>query len=251
MNGASGPAPVRVSRFRARGSAKAMPTNDTCGPLFTTSSPSGALQSSLENRLRARTDVNGSPLYALTWKHWDMPAGPPVCALRASVRLIFDNASGGWPTPQGRDHFPAYTQEYLAKKRAQHRNAGGMRGDLPDIAALANWATPSARDWKSNSATTEFHQARSEQARGKPLSEQAGWATPTAGEKRRGEKFQEGRSLNAAEALGPKPNGSTVGTAKGGQLNPAHSRWLQGYPPEWDACAPSATRLSRKSQRSS
>ena len=91
MNGASGPAPVRVSRFRARDSEKAMPTNDTCGPLFTASSPSAGLQLSLENRLRARMDVNGSPEYALTWKHWDMPAGPPICALRASQRPISVN----------------------------------------------------------------------------------------------------------------------------------------------------------------
>lgn len=64
----SGPAPVRVSRFRARDSGKAMPTNATSGPLFMISSPSARLQSSLESRLRARMDVNGSPEYALTWK---------------------------------------------------------------------------------------------------------------------------------------------------------------------------------------
>jgi hypothetical protein len=76
-----GPAPVRVSRFRALDSEKAMPINDTCGPLFTRSSPSADLQRSLESRLRARMDVNGSPEYALTWKDWDMPSGvPDLCA---------------------------------------------------------------------------------------------------------------------------------------------------------------------------
>ena len=79
----SGPAPVPVSRFRARDSEKAMPIDDTCGPLFTVSSPSASLQSSLENRLRQRMDGNGSALFVLIWSQWDMPAGVPICRLRA------------------------------------------------------------------------------------------------------------------------------------------------------------------------
>ena len=77
------------------------------------------------------------------------------------------------------------------------------------------------------------------------------WASPTANEKRRREDFQEGRALNAAEALGPKPTGSHVGTASGGQLNPEHSRWLMGLPPAWDACAVMATLYASPSRKRS
>src|SRR5690606_4384816 len=80
---------VPVSRFRAREVGKAMPTNATSGPLFFTSLRSSNLQSFLESRLRARTASNGSPEYVLTWKTLDMPAGPQICALRASAPRTF------------------------------------------------------------------------------------------------------------------------------------------------------------------
>ena len=59
----SGPDHAPVSRFRARDSEKDMPTNDTSGPLFMTSSPSADLQRCLENKLQARMDGSGSPLF--------------------------------------------------------------------------------------------------------------------------------------------------------------------------------------------
>jgi hypothetical protein len=52
-------------------------------------------------------------------------------------------------------------------------------------------------------------------------------------------------------ASGEMLTGSSAATASGGQLSPAHSRWLMGYPPEWDDCGAMATPSSRKSRKRS
>ena len=74
-------------------------TSDTYGLSGESLSPSAVLQSSLESRLRANLDVNGSLECVLTWKHWDMQSGQQICALRASTRHTEDNDFTGWPTP--------------------------------------------------------------------------------------------------------------------------------------------------------
>ena len=52
-------------------------------------------------------------------------------------------------------------------------------------------------------------------------------------------------------ALGPSSTSSPAGTAKRGALNPAHSRWLMGFPPEWCDCAVTAMQSFLRLRRSS
>ncbi len=73
----------------------------------------------------------------------------------------------------------------------------------------------------------------------------------------RGGRMRDGKistdtlDVTAQLAFGQPPIGSTAKTEKPAQLNPAHSRWLMGLPPEWDVCAPTATPSSRKSRKRS
>lgn len=247
----SGPDHVPVSRFRRLDSAKAMPTNDTSGPLFTHSSPSAALQRSLESKLRQAMDANGSPEYALTWKMWDMPAGVPICALRGSVRRISDSASSGWRSPDARTGRGGVTS---SPEVALQRLAAGHTLNLEDQVQFAGWPTPNAEH--QNDTDTKW-QERREALRaqkkngngfGLTLGMAAtltGWPTPMAGSKATEEYNEAGNTDSGRKTQSLFP--AQTESAAAYRLNHHFSRWLMGYPEDWANCAPTVTRSSRKS----
>ena len=194
-------APASRSRQQARDLAP--PTLAISGPSFDASSPSAVLQSSLESRLRARLEGLGSPEYALTWKHWDMPSGPPICALRASGHRTSGSGFTGWPTPRTQNTRPIGLRADLKK---------GHKSNLEEVVALVGWATPTSRDYKDGSCNLT----------NVPVNALLG---------------------RQALLLSARTDGDV--------LDPAHSRWLMGFPPEWDACAAMATQSCRKSRRRS
>ena len=87
-----GHALANLSARQARG--KGLLTSGIYGLIGITSSGSASLQSSLESRLKARFDMDGSILFKMTWKDSVTPSGHRVCLLRASGRRTSDNDFG-------------------------------------------------------------------------------------------------------------------------------------------------------------
>jgi len=156
----------------------------------------------------------------------------------------------GWPTPAASDG-----------ERSGSGITDGMTGvSLTQMGKMAGWPTPTAQDGSRGNGTIR------PQDTGIPLPQRAamaGWPTPTTRDHKDGHE-QQAVPINALlgrvawltgparlTATGEMLTGSSAEMSGGGQLNPAHSRWLMGYPPAWDDCGVTAMPSSRKSPRHS
>lgn len=153
----------------------------------------------------------------------------------------------GWPTPVKEDARSAARHGYMV--------TGNQGTTALDAARLAGWPTPMA----GTPAQKGYNAAGNNDSSRKTV-ELATWPTPSATDGQRGgtgiTEGMTGTSLTQVAAMtGPARltasgimlTGSTAAMESGGQLDPGHSRWLMGLPAAWDACAPTATRSSRKS----
>jgi hypothetical protein len=235
-------------------------TNAICGLNGFLSSASAALQQSLESRLRRQLDGAGSTLFSLIWKRKATPARRPYYQLAASGRRTSDSEFGSWATPNASAPGGTPEQELERKKGLA---CGQSVTTLDHQAQLTSWPTPQA---KEQNETNEKKLMRGSHAglNLRNAAELASWPTlhdaERGGQEKRATTERHGSNLQdfaltatkhgcaclVNDALGTISSAFPAATEKRGQLNPAFSRWLMGYPEEWDDCAPTATRSSRK-----
>jgi len=127
----------------------------------------------------------------------------------ASLQSFLANRSAAWKGLHGGTLYTV-TCRWLDTPAQQRIFALRASALTISDSGFFGWPTPAARDWKSSASNKHGINAR-------PLNE-------------------------VARLSGLIAYGSPARTGKPGQLNPAHSRWLMGYPVVWDLCGGTAMR---------
>jgi hypothetical protein len=135
----------------------------------------------------------------------------------------------GWPTPT------PTTRDWKDGSQCDNVPTNALLGRT---AWLTGWRTPTCQSPSSLRGAGQDPAKRLAQGHTVNLTDEVNWLKDNP---------QPARLTATGEML----TGSSAEMESGGQLNPAHSRWLMGLPPEWDACAPTAMPSSRKLRKPS
>lgn len=175
-----------------------------------------------------------------------------------------------WPTPG--------SNEGSGKMRPSREATNRTTGYLAEMATLTSWPTPTMlAGWKtpcvpnggriSGNKTDigKHHDGTKAQIGLENEAKLSGWQTPTTNDGKGSDyTYTQGNHDNPflklpgearLTAFGQTPTGCLLGpngweiVPASGQLNPAHSRWLQGVPQEWDQAAIAAFRSLKKRKR--
>ena len=254
--GQCGPGVAPASRSASPGLKRVSKTLATSGPSSTASSPSDALQQSLENRLREL--LRGSVSCEVIWKRWFTPWGSSLWRPRARTRTISGIGIGLWPTLTAN-----------SKATAQYNEAGNSAGQVSlRKIIIALWPTVVANDDNKTPAAHLAMKRRMGERDGTHSNRTAItslqvmvkamdialWSTIRASDGAKG-----GPRMSFGAGGSPLPSQvSTVGNTSNaptengaGSLHPEFGGWELGYPPEWLNCAPSETPSTRARRRSS
>ena len=163
------------------------------------------LQSALEETLSLRLTGLGSTIYPTVWKPHTTPLGRQISRLRVSARRISDSepslVPSGWPTPRAND---------MTGDKIPPGRQGGLA--LKQGVQLSGWPTPTSRDHKDGKECPNV-----------PLNALLGRVVWLSANPQAARITADGMMLT----------GCSAGMESGGQLNPAFSAWLMGFPEAW------------------
>ena len=192
----------------------------------------------------------------------------PQPATARGLQTLFGQARhlAAWPTAAASDPSGGGSASIALRKLSGDKRPSGasLHSGLRDFVQLAAWPTVTTID---NNQVRGVGAAANAPDRGTTLGgavRLASWPTPTTRDWKDGSECLNvptnsllGRVVWLADqpiritASGMVLTGSDAGMESSGQLDPAHSRWLMGFPDVWCDCAPTETRSSRRSPRSS